>query len=44
MTREEAEEKIAPILDAELCELYDYLDEFFVYKSIISRWRLSIGL
>ena len=44
MTREEAVEKITPIIDAELSELYDYLDEHKVYKSIIARWRLSMGL
>lgn len=45
ISRSEAYELMKPFLEEmELHELYPYIDDPTAYKSIISRWRLSIGL
>ena len=45
ISRDEALELMKSFLyEKELSELYDYVDDKEAYKSIISRWRLSIGL
>ena len=31
------------IAEKELCEMYDFIDDPTTWKSVIARWRLSLG-